>query len=55
MCQRKSRGIKRVKKLSGIDVGNVMVNSIYTHVDGLLAWKAIEDDLIELMNGKVLG
>jgi hypothetical protein len=55
MPQRKSRGIKRVKKLCRIDMGNVMVNCICTHVDGLLAWKTIEDDLIELMNSKVPG
>src|SRR6267154_6173988 len=53
--QRKSRGVKRVKKLGGIDMGSVIVDGICTHMDGLWAWKTIEDDLIELVDGNISG
>jgi len=53
--QRKSRGVKRVKKLCGVDMGRVIVDGICAHEDGLLSWETIKNDLIKLMDSNIPG
>ena len=54
MCQRESRGIKRVEELCRVNMGDVFSNLVNTHENRLLSRKGNKDKLIDMINSIIL-